>query len=60
MNSMETPLCIDLDGTLVRTDTLVESFFLLIKKNPFYAFLCVLWLLRGKASLKNEIAKLHA
>ncbi|MDN0127398.1 UbiA family prenyltransferase [Yersinia massiliensis] len=57
MNSMGTPLCIDLDGTLVRTDTLVESFFLLIKKNPFYAFLCVLWLLRGKASLKNEIAK---
>ncbi|HFT5239573.1 TPA: UbiA family prenyltransferase [Yersinia enterocolitica] len=54
---METPLCIDLDGTLVRTDTLVESFFLLIKKNPFYAFLCVLWLLSGKASLKSEIAK---
>lgn len=57
MNSMETPLCIDLDGTLVRTDTLVESFFLLIKKNPFYSFMCVLWLFRGKAALKSEIAK---
>ncbi|WP_186370191.1 UbiA family prenyltransferase [Yersinia vastinensis] len=54
---METPLCIDLDGTLVRTDTLVESFFLLIKKNPFYSFMCVLWLFRGKAVLKSEIAK---
>lgn len=57
MNSMGTPLCIDLDGTLVRTDTLVESFFLLIKKNPFYLFMCVLWLFRGKAALKSEIAK---
>lgn len=57
MNSMGTPLCVDLDGTLVRTDTLVESFFLLIKKNPFYVFMCVLWLLRGKAALKSEIAK---
>lgn len=57
MNSMGTPLCIDLDGTLVRTDTLVESFFLLIKKNPFYLFMCVLWLFRGKAPLKSEIAK---
>ncbi|WP_164908307.1 UbiA family prenyltransferase [Yersinia sp. 2105 StPb PI] len=54
---MGTPLCIDLDGTLVRTDTLVESFFLLVKKNPFYAFMCVLWLLRGKAVLKSEVAK---
>ncbi|WP_145535389.1 UbiA family prenyltransferase [Yersinia thracica] len=57
MNSMGTPLCIDLDGTLVRTDTLVESFFMLIKKNPLYAFACILWLIRGKAALKNEIAK---
>ncbi len=57
MRYMGTPLCIDLDGTLVRTDTLVESFFLLVKKNPFYAFMCVLWLLRGKAVLKSEVAK---
>lgn len=57
MNSMGTPLCVDLDGTLVRTDTLIESFFLLIKKNPFYVLMCVLWLLRGKAALKSEIAK---
>lgn len=53
---MKTPLCVDLDGTLVCTDTLVESFFLLIKKNPLYVFMCVLWLFRGKAVLKNEIA----
>lgn len=53
---MKTPLCVDLDGTLVRTDTLVESFLLLIKKNPLYVFLCILWLFRGKSVLKDEIA----
>lgn len=57
MNFIMKPLCIDLDGTLVRTDTLVETFFLLIRKNILYTFLCILWVFKGKATLKNEIAK---
>lgn len=52
-----TPLCVDLDGTLVKTDTLIESFLALIKHNPFYAFLLPFWLLQGKAHLKWEIAR---
>lgn len=32
------PLVVDLDGTLVKTDLLVESFFALIKQNPLYVF----------------------
>jgi 4-hydroxybenzoate polyprenyltransferase len=51
------PLCVDLDGTLTRTDLLIESFLLLVKKNPLYAFACIAWLLRGKANLKEQIAK---
>ncbi|MDR5784535.1 UbiA family prenyltransferase [Caballeronia sp. LZ065] len=51
------PLCVDLDGTLTPTDLLVESFLVLMKKNPMYVFLCVVWLLRGKAYLKSEIAR---
>ncbi len=51
-----TPVCVDLDGTLVRTDLLLESFILLIKRNPLYLFLVPLWLLRGKAALKAGIA----
>jgi 4-hydroxybenzoate polyprenyltransferase len=51
-----TPLCVDLDGTLVRTDLLLESLVLLIKRNPLYLFLVPFWLLRGKAALKAEIA----
>lgn len=50
------PLCVDLDGTLVNTDTLVESAILLIKANPLTLFLMLLWLLRGKACLKEMIA----
>jgi 4-hydroxybenzoate polyprenyltransferase/phosphoserine phosphatase len=54
------PLCVDLDGTLILSDLLLESFALLIKRNPLYLFLVPLWLLRGKAALKAEIsARVH-
>lgn len=33
------PLCVDLDGTLVRTDLLAESIFALLKLNVLYLFL---------------------
>ena len=51
------PLCVDLDGTLIKTDLLLESLLKLIKKNPFTLFLACLWLLKGKAHLKSQIAK---
>jgi 4-hydroxybenzoate polyprenyltransferase len=52
-----TPLCVDLDGTLVRSDILLESLLLLLKRNPLYLFLAVGWVLRGgKARLKAELA----
>ena len=47
----------DLDGTLVRTDTLVEMIAALIKVNFFYVFLLPVWLWRGKARFKHEIAE---
>ena len=50
------PLCVDLDGTLVKTDTLVESALALVKKNPFYVFSMLLWLFQGKEQLKHQIA----
>jgi 4-hydroxybenzoate polyprenyltransferase len=51
------PLCIDLDGTLIRSDLLLESFLLLLKRNALYVFAAVYWLLKGgKAALKAEIA----
>ncbi len=53
----DAPLYVDLDGTLIYSDLLFESFLLLIKRNFFYIFLCVLWLLRGRAYLKTQIAQ---
>lgn len=53
----DTALCIDLDGTLVKTDLLYESLLALLSRNPLYVFLLPFWLLRGKASLKHEIAR---
>ena len=50
-------LCVDLDGTLIRSDLLLESFLLLLQRNPLYLLLVPLWLLGGKAKLKAEIAK---
>jgi len=51
------PLVVDLDGTLIKTDTLAESFFGLIRQNPLYLFLLPFWLLRGKAFLKQQISQ---
>jgi 4-hydroxybenzoate polyprenyltransferase/phosphoserine phosphatase len=51
------PLCIDLDGTLIRTDLLWESLLLLLRQNFWALFLLPLWALRGKAMLKHEIAR---
>lgn len=52
------PLYVDLDGSLSHTDLLFESFLLLIKRNPLYAFWCVLWLFGGGIGrLKAEIAR---
>jgi 4-hydroxybenzoate polyprenyltransferase len=51
------PLCVDLDGTLVATDTLWETFLLLLRTNPLWLVLVPLWLLKGKAHLKHQIAQ---
>lgn len=59
MAGMESPkpLFVDLDGTLIKTDLLVESFIGLLKHYPLLALQAPFWLLRGKAYLKNKIAE---
>jgi 4-hydroxybenzoate polyprenyltransferase len=46
---------VDLDGTLLRTDLLLESALRLIKQRPWLALWMPLWLLRGRAFLKRKI-----
>jgi hypothetical protein len=38
MNQSAIPLCVDLDGTLISGDLLLESMLLLIKRNPLFLF----------------------
>ena len=49
-------LTVDLDGTLLRSDMLLESFLALLKQSFWSCFLLPFWLLRGKTRLKREIA----
>lgn len=57
MQSAKKAVVVDLDGTLVKTDTLLESLLLLIKNNPFLVLLLPFWLLQGKALFKRRIAE---
>ena len=52
-SSEEPPLCIDLDDTLVKTDTLLESMLLLLKENPAYVLLMASWLLYRLRAFSN-------
>lgn len=50
------PLCVDLDGTLLRSDLLFESTLALLAQRPWMVLLLPWWLLRGKAHLKRQVA----
>ncbi len=57
LNESCVPLVVDLDGTLLRTDSLHESTLLLLRSKPHYAFHLLLLLAQGKARMKREIAQ---
>jgi 4-hydroxybenzoate polyprenyltransferase/phosphoserine phosphatase len=46
------PLCVDLDGTLVKSDTLVDSLLVLARTRPLLLLPLLGTLLRGKAAFK--------
>ena len=50
------PLCVDLDGTLLRTDVLWESVIALARHKPWLLPLLPWWAMRGKAQLKRSVA----
>lgn len=51
------PLCVDLDGTLVATDTLWESVVWLLKHKLHLVPLLPLWIFYGKAYFKDRVAQ---
>lgn len=52
----ERTLCVDLDGTLIRSDTLWESVFFILRRNPFNALAMLAWALRGRRYFKDRIS----
>ncbi|WP_041655838.1 UbiA family prenyltransferase [Azoarcus sp. KH32C] len=53
---MEPPLVVDLDGTLLRSDLLIETGLEFLRDKPLRALAPLQWLLQGKAALKHELA----
>jgi 4-hydroxybenzoate polyprenyltransferase len=51
------PLCVDLDGSLCKSDTLVDSVLALVRYHPKYILSIPGWLAKGKAGFKREIAR---
>jgi 4-hydroxybenzoate polyprenyltransferase len=49
-------LYVDLDGTVVASDTLWESLILLLKSNPLKFFRLPFWFLKGKAFFKRSVS----
>lgn len=50
------PLVVDLDGTLIKTDLLIESINEQLINNPFVIFRLIGWACVGKARLKSQLA----
>jgi len=47
---------VDLDGTLLRSDLLVETGMAFIRRHPFQLYKTVGWLAQGKTVLKSQLA----
>ncbi|MCP2499961.1 MAG: UbiA family prenyltransferase [Deltaproteobacteria bacterium] len=52
----EIPLCVDLDGTLAKTDVLLETIVNAIKTHWIHLFLIPAWFFSGKAAAKRRLA----
>jgi phosphoserine phosphatase len=59
VGTTQTPLCVDLDGTLIATDMLWECVVAILRERPWVLLLTPIWLMRGKAYLKRALAE-HA
>ena len=49
-------IVVDLDGTLVNSDMLLENLFLFLRLFPFRFFSPIAWLMGGRANLKRRLA----
>src|ERR1035441_7105851 len=52
------PLCVDLDGTLVKSDTLLDTVIVLARQSPRSLLQFPRWLAQGKAAFKRQVTRL--
>lgn len=52
------PLCVDLDGTLVKSDTLVDTVIVLARQSPSSLLHFPQWIAQGKAFFKQKVSAL--
>jgi len=50
-------LCVDVDGTLLRTDLLFESFLSLVKCKPWLLAAVPFWALQGRSYLQRKLSR---
>jgi 4-hydroxybenzoate polyprenyltransferase/phosphoserine phosphatase len=58
--AVDPALCVDLDGTLVKSDTLIDSLLMLARSQPAAFFSTPLWACKGKAFLKGQVGSFIA
>ena len=56
----EVPLCVDLDGTLVKSDTLLDTVIVLARQSPGSLLRFPGWIGQGKAAFKRQVSLLAA
>ena len=54
------PLCVDLDGTLVKSDTLLDTVIVLARQSPGWLLQFPQWMAQGKAAFKRKVSSLAA
>jgi 4-hydroxybenzoate polyprenyltransferase len=54
--SDQPPLCVDLDGTFIHSDLLLEGILRILRDRPLIAPKLVIWALAGRPSLKLRVA----
>lgn len=57
LNTSTLPLCVDLDGTLIKTDSLHESVLQLLRQKAIYCIIGLSWAIKSKAYFKAKITE---
>ena len=55
-NNLNRTIVVDLDGTLINSDMLMENLFLFLRLHPLRFFELLAWLMGGKAYFKRRLA----